>query len=126
MKTVKTNELSGLALDYAVALAAGYAPKTSNGLITVGSDGRKIIYSPSIEWNQCHALLIDYQIALVPEAHDGEEGTEDSDRWYANVYYNGGDEYTTNMCNSPSYAICRAVVGVHFGDEVVVPEELLK
>lgn len=126
MKTVKTNEISGLALDYAVALAVGYKPKISNGFVVIGRYEKPIIYSPTSQWDQIPVLLIDYQIALIPEAHDGEEGTEDSDRWYANVYYNGGDEYTTNMCDSPSYAICRAVVGVHFGDEVTVPEELLK
>lgn len=71
-------------------------------------------------------LITQYQIALIPESHDGWVGTELSERWYANIYFEGGNEFTTGMCETPLIAACRAIVGMKFGDEIEIPKELLK
>ncbi len=64
----------------------------------------------------------DYQVALNPEAHNGAEGTETSERWIANIYY-CGDQYTTEPARNELVALCRAVVVTKFGDWVSVPVE---
>jgi hypothetical protein len=60
---------------------------------------------------------------VYPEAHNGAEGTETSERWIANIYY-CGDQYTTEPARNELVALCRAVVVTKFGDWVSVPVEL--
>lgn len=78
-------------------------------------------YHPTTNWRHSGPLIAEHQIMICPESHDGAEGSELSDRWYANVYFDGGDEYTTNMCDSALIAACRAIVGMKFGDEIDLP-----
>lgn len=135
---VETASLEGRALDWAVAIVEGWQPDRpqdgqlkSNGLvILVGThkpdSTKRFSYSPSTSWI-CGGPLIDkYQPCLIPEAHDGMEGTECSQRWMANIYYNGGEEYTTSYCDTALVAVCRAVVATEFGDTVSVPAALLE
>ncbi|KQT57586.1 hypothetical protein ASG54_12905 [Aureimonas sp. Leaf460] len=82
-------------------------------------------YCPDADWKEGGPLIAHYQVALIPEAHDGMEGTEMSERWYANVYYAGGEEYTTEHCETPLVAACQAIVATKFGDTVLVPRELV-
>ena len=138
---VKTSELTGAALDWAVALADGWEPdRLRDGQLRIkdGNNFRYAVagcsprvnpeyrYSPSTIWGQCGPLILKYQPALIPEAHDGAEGTEYSEKWYANIYYNGGDEYTTEPCDSPLIAACRAIVATMFGDTAIIPSELVQ
>lgn len=131
MIEVKTAELIGPALDWAV----GYSVRDEEYISGHFAGSREAwaidwirssSYSPSTEWAQGGPLINKYQVALVPEAHDGLEGTETSDRWYANVYYNAGEEYTTDHCDTALIAACRAVVATAFGDTVSVPKELMQ
>lgn len=117
MKTVKTSELSGRALDWAVAkyqkiedcLVITHASKT-----VILDD---MIYSPSTNWTQCGVFVNQLWIEISVEEIDGV------DYWYASPPHLVGD-YATG--STPQEAICRAVAMVEFGDTVEIPEELLE
>lgn len=142
MIEVKTAGLIGPALDWAVMYAGwGDGPdwRLIDGAlfligqrdVRVGMDGighEETItpFQPSTRWQDGGPLIVQYQVAIIPEAHDGLEGTEMSERWYANVYFNAGEEYTTEHCDTALIAACRAVVGTVFGDAVSVPKELMQ
>lgn len=144
MIEVKTADLTGQALDWAVAIAVhgkvyvypegGLCPpedtislNEDDGTMRVNSGGfhPKDSWSPSTDWSQGGPLIEKYQVSLNPESHNGAEGSEMSERWYANVYYDGGDEYSTDFCDTALIAACRAIVGTAFGDSVKVPKELM-
>ncbi|WP_160300183.1 MULTISPECIES: phage protein NinX family protein [Xenorhabdus] len=123
---IKTNALTGRALDWAVARAVGYESiriSSSTKDILIGYIDRPVIYSPTWDWNQIPALLIDYRIAVIPE-----RCTEAafSGGWYASFYFDDEKQHTTNICDTPQIAICRAVVAAQLGDEVEIPDELLE
>lgn len=129
---VKTARLIGVALDWAVTKAAGLED-TAKLVFPAIIDERNqpcmvtppwSAWSPSTDWSQGGPLIEKYQVALVPEAHDGKEGTESSERWYADVYYKGGEQYTTEHCDTALIAACQAIVATEFGDTVQVPKEL--
>lgn len=144
MIEVKTAELIGLALDYATGIADGRElelPGAFRGRTSVvwcdpfvikrdGNpdfhDKTRRKWQPSTDGDQCMDLIAKYQVALIPEAHDGLEGTEASERWYADVYYGGGEQYTTEHCDTALIAACRAIVATVFGDTVQVPKELVQ
>jgi hypothetical protein len=123
-------ELDGPALDWAVAQAAGIkvqieSPQHQNLARAYRVTSRGLIpFRPSTDWAHAGPLLREYQVALNPEAHYGDEGTETSERWIANIYYSGGDQYTTEPARNELVALCRAVVVTKFGDWVSVPVEL--
>jgi hypothetical protein len=129
---VKTADLIGPALDWAVAKASGWVSAKIVPIMTPSKtyyeihspSGLKL--RPSTDWGQCGPLIVKYQIALVPEAHNGSEGAELSERWCADVYYSGGQQYTTDNCDTALIAACRAIVGTVFGDAVRVPRELMQ
>lgn len=133
------SELTGTALDLAVAMATGWnvtrpqdAQIERDGMYMLCGEASKrhsrYVFSPSTDWHQCGELIDFYQIMLCPEAHLGHEGTEDSQRWYADVYYDGGEQFTTGMCDNPLIAACRAIVGMKFGDlkSIAIPSQLLE
>lgn len=130
MIEVKTAELEGVALDWAVALAAGWASARLIPIITPSKTYYEVHapsgleLRPSTDWCQGGPLIAKYQVALIPEAHDGHEGTEMSERWKADVYYAGGEQYTTDHCDTALIAACRAIVATKFGDAVCIPAEL--
>ena len=126
---VKTADLTGAALDWVVAQVE--AVPVAIAAPHYGTDWRVYKpdfggkYSPSTDWAVGGPLIAKFQVALIPEAHDGMEGTEMSERWYADVYYDGGEQYTTEHCDTALIAACRAIVATKFGDSVQVPKELL-
>ncbi|WP_439126235.1 MAG: phage protein NinX family protein (plasmid) [Pseudomonas rhizophila] len=123
-------ELDGPALDWAVAQAAGInvqieSPQYQNLARAYRVTSRGLSpFRPSTEWADAGPLMREYQVALNPEAHNGAEGTETSERWIANIYYSGGDQYTTEPARNELVALCRAVAVTKFGDWVSVPVEL--
>ena len=150
MIEVKTAELIGPALDWAVAETEGIQrfsmgndwPGNSVvadaayrdrvlicnllGRLVVERGGWSNEWSPSTDWAQGGPLIEKYQVATIPEAHDGQAGTECSEKWYAVIYYDGGEQYTAERCDSPLIAACRAIVAANLGDVVSVPEELVQ
>lgn len=113
---IKTSELQGAALDWAVAKAEGI--ELSNGcynrLLVDGrmSAGQKMLtpYNPSTDWAQGGPIIERERIEL---RGDGDEG------WIAYDNVNPEQEGTT-----PLVAAMRCYVASKLGDEVEVPEEL--
>lgn len=126
---VKTADLTGAALDWVVAQVE--AVPVAIAAPHYGTDWRVYKpdfggkYSPSTDWAIGGPLIAKFQVALIPEAHGGMEGTEMSEHWYADVYYDGGEQYTTEHCDTVLIAACRAIVATKFGDSVQVPKELM-
>lgn len=123
---VKTSELIGPALDWVVAQAIGnpaHMQEDGDGTVV---HGYSAVWSPSTDWSQGGPLIEKYQVATIPEAHDGRTGTECSEKWYAVIYYDGGEQYTAERCDSPLIAACRAIVAAKLGDQVDVPDELMQ
>lgn len=119
MKTVKTSEFSGLALDWAVAQAMGMQVEIGAEYIV---DANRCVYAPSGSWVICGEFVEKYSIELVNELIPDEQ-------WGGRMVWSASCNYVQDGYEdgeTPRIAICRAVVAVKMGREVSVPEELLK
>ncbi|MBD2811893.1 DUF2591 family protein [Xenorhabdus sp. Vera] len=123
---LKTSELTGRALDWAVGLAVTDDDVKCDGQhISVTFNGGRYIYSwnPTTNWEQCGQLIERYTMDLTPvmggtycaglSITTGALCPDD----YVNVEMYGA---------TPQIAICRAVVAAQLGDEVEIPDELLE
>jgi hypothetical protein len=98
---MKTNELVGTALDWAVAKCEG----------TLHDDGSVPDYfQPSIDWEQGGAIIECERIEIVP-----------NDAWDA---YKEG-QHLPNTGATPLIAAMRCYVASKLGDEVDVPNEFI-
>lgn len=119
MKTVKTSELSGPALDWAVAQAMGMQVEIGDEYIV---DANRCVYVPSGSWVICGELVEKYSIEIVNELIPDEQ-------WGGRMVWSASCNYVQDGYEdgeTPRIAICRAVVTVKMGREISVPEELLK
>lgn len=119
MKTVKmkTSELSGPALDLAVAEAVGvelYNKHHEEDLRILIDPGICTTWAPSSNWHQCGTLIERHEVDF--------HGHLNGDRVYMARCREIGDVWFGG--SSPLIAICRAIVAAKLGDEVEVPEEL--
>ena len=115
-----TSELSGAALDWAVAnceglLAFGYRCEGSRFAVRC-SDGRFEEFDPT-NWAEGGLIIERERIYLQPEI--GKEGAGNA--WYAVSMYN-----TDAYGSTPLSAAMRCYVASKLGDEVEVPETLEK
>lgn len=112
---VKTAELTGPALDWAVAVAdAEEHPQVYDGVVYVNgpkSNALAMAYSPTTNWEQGGPLIEHYRIQIAPMRRR---------QWLA--MHEAGDFSS----DSPLTSICRAVVAAELGDEVQVPAELVE
>lgn len=130
MIEVKTAELSGPALDWAVAMT-GAVTVEQNGLDldargrpTVGGD-MKIPYEPSNNWGQCGPLIEKYNIQTSYNGN-GFHRSPTGKYWCAYVCEPHGPEMRPSGGGpTPLIAACRAIVAAKLGDTVQVPAELL-
>lgn len=97
--TINTAELSGAALDWAVAVAVCKRPVDRAG------------YSPSTDWSQGGPLIERHDVWLSSEAIPGP--------WLASINGCGLETGPT-----PLIAACRAIVYRVLGDTVAVPAEM--
>jgi hypothetical protein len=101
---MKTNELTGAALDWAVAKCEG----------TLHDDGSVSDYfQPSVDWEQGGAIIECEIIGLDYDATDG---------WQARDF---DTQQITATGRTPLEAAMRCYVASKLGDEVKVPEELI-
>jgi hypothetical protein len=124
---VKTSELTGVALDWAVAQATGANVRIhtfeGNGAVQMVFDlenGHLLAtYSPSNSWNQCGPLIEKFRIEL---------RTSGVRRWYADkVFPHGaGEEDWCGFGYTALSAVCRAIVTAKLGDEIELPSELFR
>lgn len=116
---IKTSELIGAALDWAVGEVHGewaeepYHLRDSDGLIWCNNHSYG--YSPSTDWEQGGPLIHAYAMGFVGY---------DADNWLA--FY--CPENITHEGIGPTHLIsaCRAIVADKLGETVDIPEDLLK
>lgn len=103
MKTVKTSNLAGAALDWVVAKCEGLSLKEG--------------YSPSTDWAQGGPIIEGEGISLIRQTPD---------RWVSE-YSNGCDriDHARSWGPTPLIAAMRCYVASKRGNEVEIPEELL-
>lgn len=119
---MKTSELTGPALDWAVAKCEGellrndYYTHESEGVFMLESGEVSWVYSPSTKWNQGGPIIEREVVSL-----GKEEGA-----WRALCWGVDGPNPELYSMNGPTplIAAMRAYVASRLGDEVEVPEEL--
>lgn len=115
---VKTSELIGPALDWAVATAEGLEQYEGRAGALCWYDlngdyfGPCDMWSPSTDWSQGGPLIEKYRVELVTRALD----------WQAMV--DGFGYWLTG--ETALIAACRAIVAAKLGDQVDVPDELMQ
>ncbi|MDQ7510998.1 phage protein NinX family protein [Salmonella enterica] len=137
---VKTAELSGRALDWAVArlsrlplfemglsgnwpgnhkvteasLSGEILIRDLTGQLTLEKSLHSSPYSPSTDWSQCGPLIAAYGVWLSDK--DGAFTASCKPHFDIAIY----------DAETPQIAICRAVVAARLGDEVDIPDELME
>jgi len=146
MKTIPVAELSGRALDWAVAMAQGYkparwvkreygrelviAPERTFSAMLMTEDGRSLTwrcFSPTQDWAQGGVLLDHYNINLRQETlayrtESGKKGTQHLG-WVA--YKTPHHYYLQPVLyrgSSKLEAVMRCLVGSTLGESVEVPD----
>ncbi len=120
---VKTTELTGAALDYAVAVAVhGSAKFLTKPMMSevpyvfvTTEDGRELRVSYSTRWAECGPLIGKFRIDIEHQGNDV----------LASIYEPLGLRDVDYFGPTELIAICRAVVACKLGNEVEIPEELL-
>ena len=119
---IKTSELIGDALDWAVALIE-YPEWKEQGYLEVFpydlhfDDGE--VYSPSTNWTQAGPIIERERISLEFMPGAGDAG---ADVWVATRVE--GSSVSEECAESPLVAAMRCYVASQLGDEVEVPEDL--
>ena len=117
---MKTSELTGAALDWAVAKCAGWikGDVTHPKLCRLWRDQiRTPAIYPSTDWAQAGPLLNQHKISRTID-HSG--------LWIAYAGYNLNDEQRHMQCDrSELVAGLRCLVALNLGEVVDVPEEML-
>lgn len=115
---VKTAELSGRALDWAVGKSIG-----TNIGVTIGGLVKEIVshnpiemslWQPTNDWSICGPLIAQYGVWLSDK--DGAFTASCKPHFDIAIY----------DAETPQIAICRAVVASKLGDEVDIPDELME
>jgi hypothetical protein len=105
---MKTNELTGAALDWAVARCEGGVGE--NQLIGAW-------YAPSTDWAQGGPIIEREGITLTQY--------DDYPNWSATLYATDYNEHTHVTAPTPLIAAMRCYVASKLGDDINIPEELL-
>ena len=123
MKAVQVSELSGAALDWAVAMAEEKRPHLSkdNKVFVVSSYGPEYnaTFSPSKRWHEAGPIIEREEMAIIPACYG----------WIAEIYEDGPSEddvLSHQTGDTPLVAAMRCYVAAHFGNTVEVPAVLLE
>lgn len=110
---MKTAELTGAALDWAVAKCDGKKPHVSENEIWVPTQYHNyVLFNPSTNWAQGGPIIERGEVVLMPDASSG---------WIAKVRAHAGKFI---YGQTPLIAAMRYYVASKLGDYVDVPEEL--
>lgn len=109
---MKTSELQGTALDYAVAKANGADPLF---LEDFACNGEHRSFSPSTDWAQGGPIIERERIELLPN--------DDTAEWFAECHSTGVP--FRHFGPTPLIAAMRCYVASKWGDTVDTPPELL-
>jgi len=118
---IKTRELIGAALDWAVAKCDGWQPVYTNGALypvfQKGGNVEKIWREYSTDWSQAGPIIEREKISLECK-QDGW--------WVASCQYNySEDKEHVQLADAPLIAAMRCFVDSKLGNEIEIPEELL-
>lgn len=115
---MKTSELAGAALDWAVAKCEGLSGATSGVMVVYLPDESDCYheYTPSTDWSQGGPIIEREKITL--------DGTAILNQWMA-VFYVPDEEPWEMRGPTPLIAAMRCLVASRLGDEVEIPGELL-
>ena len=123
---VKTSELTGPALDWAIAKCEKielYPAHMWKGKCVPISDLYCNFYQPSFDWAQGGPIIENQKISLIMDEGDTE--------WQAVVNAASGSMFGPGICgdhyvtgSTPLIAAMRCYVASKLGDEVEIPEEL--
>lgn len=127
---IKTSELTGAALDWAVAIALGGTPERPQDGQFINANGARWLagfhqhapsasYCPSTNWAQCGPLIDQFGLSL----DNASCGKRDELRKCASSVRGW---LMAEYGPTPQVAICRAVVAGELGEEVEVPAELVQ
>lgn len=110
---VKTSELSGKALDWAVAETQGRKRITTTRKEFGLNVAKNIVPPYSTEWAWCGPLIASFGVWI---SDDEGAFTASCKPHFDRAIYDA---------ETPQIAICRAVVAAKLGDEVDIPDELM-
>jgi len=105
---IKTNELTGAALDWAVAKCEGEC-LVDGALFTKDPDDEQVLYTPSTDWSQGGPIIEREHIELEWSGQDWTAVTRADEEFFG---------------FTPLVAAMRCYVASKLGDEVEIPEEL--
>jgi len=115
---IKTSELSGAALDWAVAKVEGKA-LVDGCLFTKDPDDEQVLFSPSTNWSQGGPIIERKWLDITPWPNESDEEL----RWQCK-------QHDSIDCvafgPTPLIAAMRCYVASKLGDTVDVPDELAK
>ena len=116
---MKTSELTGAALDWAVAKCEGVTvlPKMRGGCYVTLDRGETVLLCYSTNWAQGGPII---ERECIDVMFEGPE-------WYAYMRYEAADGYNRTLQYdgpTPLIAAMRCYVASKLGDEVEIPEEL--
>lgn len=120
MRKIHVSELEGSLLDYAVAMAIGYPTYIECGNWFTGTgQGDGFEFSPSSDWAQCGPLIDEYDVQICGSSHAG----------YL-IYATKKNVCKDNRRGATGFdlkqTICRTVLAAKLGDEIEIPDELVK
>ena len=121
---IKTSELSGKALDWALAKAIfpeSFAGRCNKQGLPYWAAGWLRSGSPSTDWAQLGPLIDQYKISMMPRPVLDLSNAY----WWAQVGPERPENSTLNHGETALIAACRAIVAAELGDEVEIPEELV-
>lgn len=124
---VKTSELTGAALDYAVAMALGwecdrpqdsqfideYGDRRLVGYYGYGMYEKTVAFNPSKSWKDCGPLIEKFRVGI-------EQGGQQVYAYLESLGLDG------SFGNTAMIAVCRAIVSKNSGEEVEVPDRLIE
>lgn len=114
---MKTQDLSGAALDWSVARADGVEISLAGAHPHAVVGGRLVgNYAPSTNWNQGGPLIEKYKLDIGAPLENKSGPWNAATEWAHPMGYKG---------DTPLVAACRAIVASSLGETVSVPRELL-
>jgi hypothetical protein len=111
---IKTSELTGAPLNWAVATVMGLDIEIKYGVVHTDDDE---VFMPDLDWNIVGFIIEQEGIDICTDTRGGWIATLITD-WEEGTFVRGEDE-------TPRIAALRCYVASKLGDEVEIPEELL-
>jgi len=120
---VKTADLIGRALDWAVAEVIQKPVAIIGGVVMLQNSSGDFVreFSPSTNWSQCGPLIEKYGLGIA-KFYEPIDGPIDVGYEWAALWR---DDSARMDGPTPLIAACRAIVAHDIGDTVMVPAELI-